>query len=80
MYMNEDISSTQSEIIDVLREGRATPKHLCDEVDGIESQQQAYYQLRQLRALRVVKKINRGLYELDSEYERSHTSAGDDDE
>lgn len=58
-------STIQREIIEVLDEGRATPRLLIDEIDGLETQQQAQYHLNQLRADNVVQKAHKGLYELD---------------
>ncbi|WP_254838079.1 hypothetical protein [Natronomonas marina] len=51
-------------MIDVLREGRATPRLIREET-SIDTKQAAQYHLRQLRAERRVRKVTRGLYELD---------------
>lgn len=54
---------TRDEVIDVLREGRVTPRYVKEQT-SIESKQNAQYHLRQLRAEGRVEKVTRGLYEL----------------
>lgn len=53
----------KQEIVEILREGRATP-HLIKEHTSINAQQTVDYHLRNLRAENRVKKVSRGLYEL----------------
>lgn len=55
--------STRDEVIDVLREGRSTPHHICEET-SIDEKQTVQYHLRQLRAEGRVEKVSRGLYAL----------------
>lgn len=87
MNLNQD---PQEEVIEVLREGRATPRLLLDET-SIDEKQTVQYHLRQLRAEDRVQKVCRGLYALDPSERTempahatidtdSRTSAGDEDE
>lgn len=61
----DDRSTTQTQIVGVLAEGRATPGYLQSRVPDLQSQQQTNYHLRQLRAL--VERVHRGLYALPSD-------------
>jgi len=54
---------TREEVIEALREGRVTPRHLLD-TTSIEAKQTAQYHLRELRAEGRVERVSRGLYEL----------------
>jgi len=62
--MNEDYDPSDNEewVIEVLEEGRATPKYLKDRT-GLNNQQ-VNYALNQLIAAGWVRKITTGLYEL----------------
>lgn len=53
------------DIIDVLREGRATPRYLASRVD--ESRQLVSNRLRDLQMAGVIIQIDRGLYELNED-------------
>lgn len=63
--MNQE-QTTREQVIDELRKGRVTPKHLVEQTE-VESKQNASYHLRQLRAEDRVRKVSRGLYELVDE-------------
>lgn len=52
-------------IIEVMREGRSTPRHLAGETD--ESRQLVSKRLRDLQMAGVVTQVDRGLYELNPE-------------
>lgn len=60
-----DLDSLHWDIIDVLREGRATPRYLAGRVD--ESRQLVSKRLRDLQMANIVTLIDRGLYELNPE-------------
>lgn len=62
--MNEDYEPSDNEeyVLEVLREGRANPKHLKERT-GLNDQQ-INYALNQLRAAGWVTKVTTGLYEL----------------
>lgn len=64
--MNE--KNPRDEVIDVLRDGRATPKYIIEET-SIDEKQTAQYHLRQLRAESIVDKVSRGLYALAGDHE-----------
>lgn len=68
--MNEDYEPTDNEeyIIDVLEEGRATPKYLKERT-GLNDQQ-INYALNQLQAAGWVTKVTKGLYELEADPRR----------
>ena len=83
-----ELTEKQEEVVEVLREGRATPDYLTERT-SIEAKQTIQYHLRELRARGVVRRVHTGLYELDpsSEYAPdiadelvfdSQTSAGDE--
>ncbi|ELZ96456.1 hypothetical protein C440_04893 [Haloferax mucosum ATCC BAA-1512] len=57
------LSPKQSEVVSVLREGRATPKHIVDQT-SLPSKHAAQHHLRELRLDGRVEKVNVGLYEL----------------
>jgi len=61
----EQYDSLHWEIIDILREGRATPSYLSDRTG--ESRQLVSHRLRDLRLSGAVEKIHKGLYELDGD-------------
>lgn len=65
------LSEKQKEVVSVLREGRATPKHIVDN-SSLPSKHAAQHHLKELRLNGVVEKVNTGLYELGD-------SAGDGD-
>lgn len=58
----EDLDELHWEIIDVLREGRATPAYLSERVG--ESRQLVSQRLRDLQMADYVEKVHKGLYEL----------------
>jgi len=58
-----DLSPKQSEVVEVLREGRATPQHIVDNT-SLPSKHAAQHHLRELRLDGHVEKVNTGLYEL----------------
>lgn len=60
-----DLDETHWAIIEVLQEGRATPKYLSKRVG--ESRQLVSKRLRDLQMADVVTLIDRGLYELNEE-------------
>lgn len=66
------LTQKQREVVDVLAEGRATPKHIVDET-SLPSKHAAQHHLRELRIDGVVEKVNTGLYEIGD-------TAGDRDE
>jgi len=61
----DELDALHWEIIDVLREGRATPSYLSERTG--ESRQLISQRLRDLRLAGVVEKIHKGLYELDED-------------
>lgn len=65
-----EVNNIQSQIIDALREKRMNPSLLIEEIDALESQQQAQYHLNQLIELDLVDKPSRGVYELAPWYRR----------
>lgn len=58
----EEFDELHWDIIEVLREGRATPSYLSKRTD--ESRQLVSQRLRDLRLTGTVEKIDKGLYEL----------------
>ena len=83
-----ELTEKQEEVVEILREGRATPDYLTHQTT-IDAKQTIQYHLRELRARGVVRRVHTGLYELDpsSEYAPdiadelvfdSQTSAGDE--
>lgn len=61
----DDLDELHWEIIDVMREGRATPRYLAGETG--ESRQLVSKRLRDLQMASIVVQIDRGLYELNPE-------------
>ena len=61
----DDLDELHREIIDVLREGRATPSYLSERTG--ESRQLVSQRLRDLRLGGFIEKIHKGLYELDED-------------
>ncbi|WP_367176122.1 winged helix-turn-helix domain-containing protein [Haloarcula rubripromontorii] len=55
--------NTRKEVLEVLREGRATPRYIREQTT-INSKQNAQHHLQKLRADGRVEKVSRGLYEL----------------
>jgi len=74
--MNEDYTPSENEeyVLDVLKEGRATP-HYLKERTGLNNQQ-VNYALNQLIAAGWVKKITTGLYELVDDPREEDKHAG----
>lgn len=62
MAGDTNLDALHWEIIDVLREGRATPSYLATRTD--ESRQLISQRLRELRMANIVTQVHRGLYEL----------------
>lgn len=62
MAGEDDFDDLHWSIIDVLREGRATPSYLAERTD--ESRQLVSKRLRDLQMADVVDQVHRGLYEL----------------
>lgn len=62
--MNEEYEPSENEeqVIDVLKDGRATPKLIKEETDL--NDQQINYGMNQLIAAGWVEKVSKGLYEL----------------
>lgn len=58
-----DLDDLHWSIIDVMREGRATPTYLAKRVD--ESRQLVSKRIRDLQMAGVITQIDRGLYELN---------------
>lgn len=58
------LTEKQEAVVEVLRDGRATPKHIVDSSEQIPSKYSANDHLTQLRAKDVVNRVNKGLYEL----------------
>lgn len=56
-------SPKQNEVVEVLREGRATPKHIVDHT-SLPSKHAAQHHLKELQLAGKVEKVNVGLYEL----------------
>ncbi|MUW14845.1 winged helix-turn-helix transcriptional regulator [Halorubrum sp. CBA1125] len=65
-------------IVDVLREGRATPSYLSERVG--ESRQLVSQRLRDLRLSGYVEKVHKGLYELVEDPEDDMESSGGKEE
>lgn len=61
----EDLDELHWQIIEVLREGRATPRYLSKRTG--ESRQLVSKRLRDLQMASVVDLVDRGLYELEPE-------------
>lgn len=61
------LTPTQEEVVDVLREGRATPQHI-EQNTSIPSKHAVQHHLKELRLADVVEKVNTGLYELNDEF------------
>lgn len=61
----EQLDALHWDIIDVLREGRATPSYLSERTG--ESRQLISQRLRDLQLAGFVEKIHKGLYELDKD-------------
>lgn len=57
------LSEKQKEVVSVLREGRATPKHIVDNT-SLPSKHAAQHHLQELRLDGHVEKVNSGLYGL----------------
>lgn len=66
---DENLDELHYSIIDVLKEGRATPSYLADRTG--ESRQLVSHRLRDLQMAGAIEKIHKGLYEL-SEDPREH--------
>lgn len=64
----EDLDELHWEIVDVLREGRATPAYLAERTG--ESRQLVSQRLRDLRMAGYVEKVHKGLYELEEDPEQ----------
>lgn len=58
----DDLDGLHWEIIDKLREGRATPSYLAEHTG--ESRQLVSARLRDLQMAGIVEQVHRGLYEL----------------
>lgn len=63
MADESDLDDLHWEIIDVMRDGRATPRYLAGETG--ESRQLVSKRLRDLQMASIVTQIDRGLYELN---------------
>lgn len=59
----DDLDELHWSVIDIMREGRATPTYLSKRVD--ESRQLVSKRLRDLQMAGIVTQIDRGLYELN---------------
>lgn len=68
MNVEEQLTDTQREVVEVLREGRATPQHI-EENTNIPSKHAVQHHLKELRLDDVVEKVNTGLYELNDEFD-----------
>ena len=68
MSVEDRLTDTQREVVEVLREGRATPQHI-EENTTIPSKHAVQYHLKELRLADIVIKVNTGLYELNDESE-----------
>lgn len=62
MVDTDDLDNLHWEIIDVMHEGRATPRYLSKQVG--ESRQLVSKRVRDLQMAGIVTQIDRGLYEL----------------
>lgn len=63
MKQTEKPTKTQEEVIELMQEGRATPKHILENT-SIDSKHAVQHHLKQLRLAGHVEKITTGLYEL----------------
>ncbi|SNZ12362.1 regulatory protein, arsR family [Natronoarchaeum philippinense] len=63
MSAEQKPTPTQEEVIEVLREGRATPNHIKENT-SIDSKHAVQHHLKELRLAGLVEKVNTGLYEL----------------
>ncbi|MWV65644.1 hypothetical protein GRS48_12560 [Halorubrum sp. JWXQ-INN 858] len=68
MSVEEQLTDTQREVVEVLREGRATPQHI-EQNTTIPSKHAVQHHLKELRLADVVIKVNTGLYELSDEFD-----------
>ena len=68
MSVEDRLTDTQREVVEVLREGRATPQHI-EENTTIPSKHAVQHHLKELRLANVVEKVNTGLYELNDEFD-----------
>lgn len=57
-------TDTELGIIELLDDGRGTPAYLADELDV--TQEYVRQRLKELERLGVVRKVHRGLYEIDA--------------
>lgn len=57
-----EFTETELGILDMLSQGRCTPAYIADELDV--SQEYVRDRLRDLKRLRLVEQVHRGLYEL----------------
>lgn len=73
----DDLDDLHRAIIDVLREGRGTPRYLSKRVG--ESRQLVSKRLRDLQMAGIIDQIDRGLYELNPE-EVPENDLGDTDD
>lgn len=58
-----DLDDLHWEIIEIMREGRATPSYLSERTE--ESRQLISQRLRDLQMANIVQQVHRGLYELN---------------
>ncbi|MCU4750877.1 hypothetical protein OB919_02590 [Halobacteria archaeon AArc-curdl1] len=68
MNVEEQLTDTQREVVEVLREGRATPQHI-EQNTTIPSKHAVQHHLKELRLSDVVTKVNTGLYDLNDEFD-----------
>lgn len=61
----DDFTATEIAILDMLEDGRCTPAYLAESIDV--SQEYVRGRLSDLTRLGLVKKVHRGLYELNSD-------------
>ena len=61
----DDFTATEIAILDMLEEGRCTPAYLAETIDV--TQEYVRSRLSDLKRLGLVKKVHRGLYELNSD-------------
>lgn len=61
----DDFSSTELDILEVLEDGRGTPAYIADQID--KSTPYVRDRLRDLTRLGLIRKVYRGLYELAEE-------------
>jgi len=59
-----EFTETELGILDMLSEGRCTPAYIAEELDV--SQEYVRDRLRDLKRLRLVEQVHRGLYELSA--------------